>query len=138
MKDMTHEQLIRATYVVAKFKDPETAKLLPYLQGPGRTHFCCRSTETLITKSWRELGIDADDMDEGTRASMDGQIPADTSYLDWLARQSPQRQDQILGPERGRMYRSGKLELGNMFTDKGEWITLSQLHDRSKHDLLIR
>ncbi|WP_312975615.1 hypothetical protein [Atlantibacter hermannii] len=28
MKDMTHEQLIRATYVVAKFKDPETAKLL--------------------------------------------------------------------------------------------------------------
>jgi len=111
---------------------------VPYLQGPGRIHFCCRSTETLITKSWRELGIDADDMDEGTRASMDGQIPADTSYLDWLARQSPQRQDQILGPERGRMYRSGKLELGNMFTDKGEWITLSQLHDRSKHGLLIR
>lgn len=28
MKDMTHEHLIRATYVVAKFKDPETAKLL--------------------------------------------------------------------------------------------------------------
>lgn len=28
MKDMTHEQLVRATYVVAKFKDPQTAKLL--------------------------------------------------------------------------------------------------------------
>ncbi|MDU1952014.1 MAG: hypothetical protein E6750_11525 [Atlantibacter hermannii] len=28
MNDMTHEQLIRATYVVAKYKDPETAKLL--------------------------------------------------------------------------------------------------------------
>lgn len=33
MKDMTHEQLIRATYVVAKFKDPETAKLLNELAG---------------------------------------------------------------------------------------------------------
>ncbi|ENO8558569.1 hypothetical protein ACVTT8_004401, partial [Yersinia enterocolitica] len=27
---------------------------VPYLQGPGRIHFCCRSMETLITKSWRE------------------------------------------------------------------------------------
>ena len=33
MKDMTHEQLIRATYVVAKFKDPETARLLTELAG---------------------------------------------------------------------------------------------------------
>lgn len=33
MKDITHEQLIRATYVVAKFKDPETAKLLNELAG---------------------------------------------------------------------------------------------------------
>lgn len=33
MKDMTHKQLIRATYVVAKFKDPETAKLLTELAG---------------------------------------------------------------------------------------------------------
>lgn len=33
MKDMTHEQLIRATYVVANYKDPETAKLLNELAG---------------------------------------------------------------------------------------------------------
>ena len=33
MKDMSNEQLIRATYVVAKFKDPETAKLLTELAG---------------------------------------------------------------------------------------------------------
>lgn len=104
---------------------------IPYLQGPGRIHFCCRSTETLVTKSWRELGIDSDEMSPRTRASMDGQVAEDTTYLDWLARQSPERQDHILGPERGRMYRGGDLELENMFTDKGEWITLSQLHERS-------
>lgn len=100
---------------------------IPYLQGPGRIHFCCRSTETLVTKSWRELGIDSDEMSPGTRASMDGQVPEDTTYLEWLARQSPERQDQVLGTERGRMYRAGELRLGEMFTDKGEWLTLAQL-----------
>lgn len=104
---------------------------VPYLQGPGKIHFCCRSTETLILKSWRELGIDIDEMDEGTRASMDGQVPAKTTYLEWLRSQSPPRQDQILGPERGRMFRAGEIDLGEMFTDKGEWITLEQLQERS-------
>ncbi|AUU85409.1 MULTISPECIES: hypothetical protein [Leclercia] len=100
---------------------------VPYLQGPGKIHFCCRSTETLITKSWRELGIDSEELDEGTRASMDGQVPADTTYFDWLARQSPQRQDEILGPERAALYRAGEVKFGEMFTDKGEWISLARL-----------
>lgn len=100
---------------------------VPYLQGPGKIHFCCRSTETLITKSWRELGIDSNELDEDTRASMDGQVPADTTYLDWLARQSLPRQDEILGPERAALYRAGELKLGEMFTDKGEWISLARL-----------
>lgn len=104
---------------------------VPYLQGPGKIHFCCRSTESLILKSWRELGIDVDDMDEGTRASMDGQVPAKTTYLEWLRKQSPQRQDDVLGAERGRMFRAGEIELGEMFTDKGEWISLEQLQTRS-------
>lgn len=100
---------------------------IPYLQGPGRIHFCCRSAETLVTKSWRQLGIDSDEMSPGARASMDGQVPEDTTYLEWLARQSPERQDQVLGTERGRMYRAGELQLGEMFTDKGERLTLAQL-----------
>ncbi len=100
---------------------------IPYLQGPGKIHFCCRSTETLIIKSWRELGIDIDEMDEGTRASMDGQVPAKTTYLEWLARQPAQRQDQVLGAERGRLFRAGEIDLADMFTDKGEWISLERL-----------
>lgn len=122
----THTCIIRDRLRYTLDNKPIDHKI-PYLQGPGRIHFCCRSTETLITKSWRELGIDIDEMDNGTRASMDGQVPEDTTYLDWLARQSPQRQDEVLGPERGRMYRAGELELGEMFTDKGEWISLAQL-----------
>lgn len=107
---------------------------VPYLQGPGKIHFCCRSTETLILKSWRELGIDIDEMDEGTRASMDGQVPGKTSYLEWLARQSAQRQDQVLGAERGRLFRAGEIDLADMFTDKGEWISLERLKQLSGTD----
>lgn len=33
MKDMTHEQLIRATYVAAKYENPKTAQLLTELVG---------------------------------------------------------------------------------------------------------
>jgi len=33
MNDMTHEQLIRATYVVAKYENPKTAQLLTELAG---------------------------------------------------------------------------------------------------------
>ncbi|WP_448657348.1 hypothetical protein [Enterobacter hormaechei] len=104
---------------------------IPYLQGPGKIHFCCRSTETLIIKSWRELGIDIDEMDEGTRASMDGQVPAKTTYLEWLARQPTQRQDQVLGAERGRLLRAGEIDLADMFTDKGEWISMERLKQLS-------
>lgn len=100
---------------------------IPYLTGPGNIHFCCRSTETLVVKSWRELGIPVDEMDAGTRASMNGQVSADTSYLAWLARQSAERQDQVLGVVRGSQYRAGNLELIDMFTDKGEWLTLEKL-----------
>ncbi|HAS0759979.1 TPA: hypothetical protein JAX45_003398 [Enterobacter hormaechei subsp. xiangfangensis] len=104
---------------------------VPYLQGPGKIHFCCRSTETLILKSWRELGIDIDEMDDGTRASMDGQVSAKTTYLEWLRRQSAQRQDQVLGAERGRLFRAGEIDLADMFTDKGEWISMERLKQLS-------
>nr|VXZ85599.1 Uncharacterised protein [Klebsiella pneumoniae] len=53
---------------------------VPYLQGPGKIHFCCRSTETYILKSSEELGIKVGEIKDSSRASMDGQVPADTNY----------------------------------------------------------
>ncbi|MFD1690664.1 hypothetical protein ACFSHR_26830 [Azotobacter chroococcum] len=80
---------------------------IPWLAGPGRIHWNCRATSTPVTKSWRELGIPIDEMSPGERASMDGQLPAETTYSQWLQRQSAARQDQVLGPERGRLLREG-------------------------------
>ncbi|VFS60093.1 phage minor head protein [Leminorella grimontii] len=100
---------------------------IPYGAGPGRLHWCCRSTETLITKSWREMGIDIDEMPPGTRASMDGQVPADTTYLEWLKNQSAARQDEILGPTRAKLMRDGGMAPESFYTDKGKFLTIEQL-----------
>lgn len=102
---------------------------VPWLGGPGRLHFNCRSVSTPITKSWRELGIDADDMPAGTRASMDGQVPADMTYADWLRKQSAERQDEVLGPVRAKAFRAGT-PMEKFYDDKGRFLTLDQLKER--------
>ena len=103
---------------------------IPWLDGPGRLHFNCRSVSVPVLKSWRELGIDADELPAGTRASMDGQVPADLTYAQWFAKQSAKRQDEIVGPTRGRLYRAGRVTFDRFSDDKGRWLTLEQLQDR--------
>lgn len=103
---------------------------LPWLSGPGKAHWGCRSTGVAITKSFRELGIPIDEVPPSERASMDGAVPADLSYADWLKKQSAARQDDVLGPTRGKLMRDGGLTLDKFATDKGAWLTLDQLRER--------
>lgn len=100
---------------------------IPWLGGPGRLHFNCRSVDVPVLRSFRELGLDIDDLPPGQRASMDGQVPADTTYGQWLGRQSAARQDDILGPERAKLFRAGKVSFDRFFDDKGRQLTLEQL-----------
>jgi len=100
---------------------------IPYLRGPGKIHFCCRSCEILITKSWEELQIASGELSSATRASMDGQVPSHTSYAEWLVRQPYARQEQVLGVTRARMLRDGKITVPEMFNDAGEFLTLDEL-----------
>lgn len=101
--------------------------VVPYLRGPGKIHFCCRSSEILITKSWEELLIAPSALSNATRASMDGQVPAHTSYAGWLTRQPYARQEQVLGVTRAMMLRDGKITVPEMFNDAGEFLTLDEL-----------
>ena len=101
---------------------------IPWLAGPGRIHMCCRSTKFPVLKSAAALGFD----DGATRASMDGQVPASTTYAEWLSKQSAGRQDQILGVTRAQMMRDGGLKLDAFYNDKGKLLTLEQLRERLK------
>lgn len=98
--------------------------------GPGKIHWGCRSTSTPVLKSWRELGLNVDEMSASTRSSMDGQVAADTTYAQWLSKQSATRQDDILGPTRGALLRKGGLTVDRFSNDKGAWLSLDQLRER--------
>lgn len=104
---------------------------VPWLAGPGALHWCCRSTSTPITKSWKELtGVDIEEFSPATRASMDGQVPNETTYGTWLKKQSAERQDDILGPTRGKLLREGGLDLDRFYNEKGRYLTLDEMRQR--------
>lgn len=118
-----------------KLYDPVNHKPIghkfPWDGGPGRLHWNCRSAGVEVLKSFRELGIDMPEIEVGgTRASMDGQVSRDITYLDWLKRQPAARQDDVLGPTRGALMRRGRLKPEEMYTDKGRFLSLDELRAR--------
>lgn len=104
---------------------------IPWGAGPGALHWCCRSTSVPIVKSWKEMtGADVEEFSPATRASMDGQIPADQTYGEWLKKQSAARQDEILGPSRGALLRKGGLSMDSFYNDKGKYLSLAEMRQR--------
>lgn len=99
----------------------------PWGAGPGRFHWNCRSTSVPVVKSFRELGINIDEVAASTRASMDGQVAGDISYGQWLAKQSAAVQDDVLGATRGKLFRQGDLDISQFANDKGRWLSLDEL-----------
>lgn len=81
-------------------------------------HWRCRSTYVPY------LGVSG-----GTRASQFGGVPQDTTYEQFLKKQSPEFQNKVLGKGRAELFRKGtKLE---RFIDKsGELYTLKELKSR--------
>jgi SPP1 gp7 family putative phage head morphogenesis protein len=93
-------------------------------------HFNCRSTRVAVLKSWRELGLDIDEEPEATRASFNGQVPADETYSSWLKKQSADVQDEFLGVERGKLFRAGEVSFDRFINPEGKFYTLEELAKR--------
>lgn len=111
--------------------DLEVAEDASYLAS-GVVVSNCRSGQVPVLKSHKELGIDLPDIEVNgrTRASMDGQVPKETSYADWLKNQSLARQTDVLGETRARLMRDGKLGMDAMYDSKGRFLTISELKQR--------
>lgn len=93
-------------------------------------HWNCRSVMTPVIKSWKELGIDAEEFPAGTRSSLDGQVPASLNYSQWLKKQSQSRQNEILGSTKAKLFRDGGLEVSNFVSRAGHTYTLAELRLR--------
>lgn len=102
---------------------------LPFDGGCPR-HWGCRSVEVPITKSFRELGVDLDEAGKGTRASAEGQVPADTTFEQFLSRRTEEEQNEQLGEGRAQLWRDGKITLPQLLDQRGNPLTLGELEAR--------
>jgi hypothetical protein len=61
------------------------------------------------------------------RANLDGKPAEDLTFESWLMRQSPQRQLQILGAARLKLFRSGKASIADMVSATGRPLSIDAL-----------
>ena len=59
-----------------------------------------------------------------------GQVASETNYGEWLKRQPAAFQDEVLGPARGRLFRSGTETVHSFVDSRGKQLTLKQLKQR--------
>lgn len=93
-------------------------------------HYNCRSIILPITKSYRELGFDIDEIPKGTRASMDGQVPESTNFIDWIEKKSPEQQKQWFGAGKYELYKEGKITFSDLINQRGRPVALKELEDK--------
>jgi SPP1 gp7 family putative phage head morphogenesis protein len=105
-----------------------------YGKGPTPPqHFNCRST-TVPVIDYERLGFDPPP--PGRRASMDGPVPADLSYGQWLAKQDATTKAEVLGKEKVPYFNmlvekyGGKDAIAKLVRDDGSELTLKQLRRR--------
>ncbi|MDG6466077.1 minor capsid protein [Glaesserella parasuis] len=99
---------------------------VPYQRPP--LHPRCRSILQLVTKSWKELGIDAEEMPSSTRASQDSPVSEQINYENWLKSKSPEQQDQVLGKGKADLWRRGVITFADMLDQSGRPLTLKDLY----------
>lgn len=115
-------------------------------------HFGCRSTTVPVTKSWQELGFDADEPKKGMRpfirskqklkdipvserSALVGRVKSDTTYSEFLSRQSKGFQEDVLGTTKAKLFRDGGLSLDKFVDMKtGRELTIDELSTRYKEN----
>lgn len=86
-------------------------------------HWNCRST-LIVELEGVELPEDA------TRASVDGQVPASTTFEDFLKKKGDAFSDEVLGPGKAKLYRDGKITIRQLLDQSGNPLTLKQLKQK--------
>ena len=104
----------------------------PFRKPRVNTHFNCRSVIIPVTKSWDELGVEGMDEASGrTRSSMNGYVPQDMTFNDWLKTQSPETIEKTLGKGRAELFMQGKITMRDLITQQGRSVNLSDLSSLS-------
>lgn len=111
---------------------PQSRIQIPF-PGPPPYHYNCRSILIPIVKSWNELAnLDIpglDNVSTGTQSSMDGQVPGNLNYEDWLKTKSESFQKQVMGEGRYDLWKSGQIKMADLVDQSGRALTLAELRN---------
>jgi hypothetical protein len=111
---------------------PVAGSTLPFRGGPPR-HYNCRSTLIPILKRWQDMGVPATALSARQKKKLDGKLPAEISFDQWLRGKTKSFQDKLLGPARARLWRSGTITLTQLVDMRGNPLTLEQLQKKIKN-----
>ncbi len=130
---------------------PESTRQEP-MPPPPPWHWNCRTLFMPVTKSWDELraakGKDRlpaadrrklDTVPRSERASMDGKVPGDLNFEQWLRRKGKEDggvefQQKQLGIERWKLWDAGKINLAQLTDFSGRPLTLTELRALSEEE----
>ena len=93
-------------------------------------HMQCRSVLVPVLKTWKEMGIDEEELPIGTRSSLDGYLPQDTTFEQWLKTKDKAFLDDYLGKGRAELYKSGKITLKDLINQQNRTISLRELKEK--------
>lgn len=137
LDDRTSTICIARDGAVWYLKTGKATEESPYQEdfpGPPPWHWKCRTILAPNTKSWdtllEESNLKKRDLDKvpaGTRASMDGQVPAQKTYEEWLKGKSESFQRQVLGDGRYELWKDGSVKAAQFIDQRGNPLTIDEL-----------
>lgn len=126
----------RTTFICMKYDQ----RIFPVDEGPKPAlHYGCRSIR--VPQVAKRFGLSGLTGERPYRARDEdgnliiGTVKSDTPIGSFMRRQSNRFQDDALGPERAKLFRSGKITLDKFTDDNGRVIPLSELIKKDKEGL---
>lgn len=101
----------------------------PWLSGPGRIHYRCRSTSVPILKPFDGLKSKLRGRARSARASLRGEVPGEITAEEFLRRQTLEDLERIFGKTRARLFKRGSMTVDDMVRLDGSLISLDDLLD---------
>lgn len=121
-----------AAWTIPDYK-PIAPNDLPHNGGTPR-HPRCRSGELSILREFSDLPKRKQaKIPQSNRASMDGQIPKDITFDDWLRRKdvnSPGFADEMLGATSAQLFREGRISLRDLLDQKGRPLRVADIRPK--------
>lgn len=100
----------------------------PFRQPRINTHFNCRSTIIPVVKGADELK----NVPPATRSSMNGYVPQDINFNDWLKTQPKEVIEKTLGKGRAELFLQGKITMRDLITQQGRELDLSDIYKKKR------